>query len=170
MLLKRSININDRVRGDQLRVLDDEGNMLGVLTRLDALDRARIAGKDLVEVAAAAVPPVAKIIDFNKYLYELAKKEKGTKKSSTETKEVKISLFIAENDMNRLAARASEFLREGHQVRVSLWLKGRELGKKEQARASLISFINKIERAKPMNEIALQGKVLRVVVSLDKTK
>lgn len=151
-----------------MRVLDDEGNMLGVLSRSEALAKAREYGVDLVLIAPAAKPPVAKVIDFNKYLYQLAKKEKGAHTGKTEIKEIKIGLFIAENDMLRLAKRAGEFMKEGHQVRISLWLKGRELGKKDQARVMLLSFVNRVERAKIVSEPTLQGKVLRTVISLDK--
>ncbi len=169
-LLKRSIFVNERIQAGTLRVLSDEGEFLGIMSRNDALSRARTEGLDLVEVAPKAQPPVAKIIDFNKYLYQLAKKTKNEKKGKTETKELKIGLFMADHDVARLIRRAGEFLKDGHQVRISLWLKGRELGKKEDAKAFLISFISKIEDAKAVSEPAFHGRVLRVVISYEKKK
>lgn len=151
-----------------MRVLDEEGNMLGVFSRQEALNKAREMGTDLVEIAPSAMPPVAKIIDFNKYLYQLAKRDKGEKKGKAEIKEVKISLFAAENDLARLARRAGEFLKEGHQVRVSLRLKGREMGKQEQARAVLMLFTGRVEKAKLVSTPSLIGRDLRAVISLDK--
>lgn len=167
-LLKRSVPINDYIREPQLRVLTDDNQVLGVLTNTEALVKARELGKDLVLIAPKAVPPVAKIIDFNKYLYQVAKRGKGEKKGKTETKELKIGLFMAPHDLQRLQNKAAEFLKEGNQVRISLWLKGRELGKKDQAKAFLSLFLNGIKSSKIVSEPLMHGKVLRAVISIDK--
>jgi translation initiation factor IF-3 len=169
-LLKRSIPINLYIKDESLRVLDDENELLGVMGRNEALEIAKREEKDLVLIAPKAVPPVAKVIEFNKYLYLVAKKSKGEKKGKTDTKELKIGLFMAQNDLDRLKGRAAEFLNKGNQVRISLWLKGRELGKKDQAKAFLISFIQGIKSSKIVSEIAMHGKVLRTVISVDKSR
>ena len=156
--------------GSEFRVLDDEGNMLGVLTKEQALAKAKESQLDLVLLAASAKPPVLKIIDFNKHLYQLAKKSKNEKKGKTDTKELKIGLFMAEHDVERIKTKASQFLKAGNQVRLSLWLKGRELGKKDQAKAFLINFVNTIENSKMSAEPLMHGKVLRVIISYDKKK
>lgn|GEM_PF-458821 len=169
-LLKRSIPINLYIKDESLRVLDDENELLGVMDRNAALEIAKQQGKDLVLIAPKAIPPVAKVIEFNKYLYLVAKKSKGEKKGKTETKELKIGLYMAENDLARLKKRTSQFLEKGNQVRISLWLKGRELGKKDQAKAFLISFIQGIKSSKIVSEIAMHGKVLRTIISVDKSK
>ena len=167
-LLRRSVPINDYIREQSLRVLTEENEVLGILSRTQALDKARELGHDLVLIAPKAVPPVAKIIDFNKYLYQLAKRSKGEKKGKTETKELKISLFMAEHDLERVKNRSAEFLKNGNQVRISLWLKGRELGKKEQAKAFLYLFLSGIKSSKIVTEPVMHGKVLRAVISIDK--
>ncbi len=170
LLLKRSISINDYIRVSPLRVLSDEGEQIGILTKEEALLKARTEGLDLVLVTDKANPPIARIINFNRYLYLLAKKDKGEKKGKTDIKELKIGLFMGESDKNRIVARAAEFIKEGHQVKLSMWLKGRELGKVYEAKASFMNFLSKIDRAKVMAEPNLQGKVLRAVISFDKTK
>lgn len=151
-------------------MLDEENQLLGVMMRDAALERAKAENKDLVLIAPKAVPPVAKVINFNKYLYLVAKKSKGEKKGKTETKELKVGLFMAPHDLERLKSKASDFLQKGDQVRISLWLKGRELGKKDQAKAFLVSFIQGIKNSKIVSEIAMHGKVLRTVISIDKSK
>ena len=171
LLLKRSITTNDYIRADKLRVLDDQNSFIGILSRNEALQKAREVGLDLVEIAPKAVPPVAKIINFNKYLYQLAKRDKsGDKKGKTETKELKIGLFMAENDLLRFASRASEFLKAGNQVRISLWLKGREIMKKDLAIEVIKRFTERVEKAKITSGPMLQGKVMRLVITLDKSK
>lgn len=167
-LLKQSVPINEEIREPQLRVLTDENEVLGILELNQALIKARELGHDLVLIAPKAVPPVAKIIDFNKYLYQLAKRSKGEKKGKTETKELKLGLFMASHDLLRLQSKASEFLKEGNQVRISLWLKGRELGKKDQAKAFLYLFLKGIKSSKIVTEPVMHGKVLRAVISNDK--
>lgn len=169
-ILKRSINTNEYIRAKELRVIGEDGAQLGVLTREVALQKARELGVDLIEVAAKAVPPVARLIDFNKYLYLLSKKSKDENKGKTDIKELKIGLFMAENDISRIANRASQFIKSGNQVKISLWLKGRELGKIDIARKIIDSFVTKIVSAKIVSGPTLQGKVFRLVISLDKSK
>lgn len=169
-LLKKSILKNSWIRAPKLRVLDEEGNFLGELSREEALNKARMAGLDLVEIAPMANPPVAKIIDFNKYLYQVSKKERRDKKTKTELKEIKIGMFMGENDEQRFAKRASDFLEQGNQVRISLWLQGRELGKKDLARKYMGEFIAKIPNGKIVSGPSMQGKVMRTVISFEKQK
>ena len=158
------------IREETLRVLDEENNLLGVFSREKALEKAKEADMDLVLIAQKAVPPVAKIIEFNKYLYQVSKRSKGDHKGKTETKELKIGLFMASHDLLRLKNKASDFLKDGNQVRISLWLKGRELGKKDQAKVFLYSFLNGIKSSKIVSEPSMHGKVLRAVISIDKSK
>ncbi len=169
-LLRKSIRRNSWIRAAKLRVLDEEGNFLGELTREEALNKARLAGLDLVEIAPMANPPVAKIIDFNKYLYQVSKKERQDKKTKTELKEIKIGMFMGENDVQRFVKKASDFLQEGNQVRISLWLQGRELGKKDFARKYMEDFIAKITNGKIVSGPSMQGKVMRAVISFEKQK
>lgn len=153
-----------------MRVLGADNVQIGVLTRDKALILAKEQGIDLVEVAPKAVPPVAKLIEFNKYLYQLAKKEKSELKGRTEVKEVKIGLFMAENDLGRMVDRVQDFLKKNHQVKISLWLKGRQLDKKQDAKAFMQVFIQRAGFAKIVSEPVMQGKVMRAVITFDKDK
>lgn len=119
--------INDQIRAKELRVINDEGENLGVLTLKEALDHAREAGLDLIEISPNAKPPVAKITDYGKWKYQQAKKAKAVKANShkTETKEVQIKIGTSDHDVELKAKRASEWLRDGDRVKVELYLKGR---------------------------------------------
>ncbi len=134
------------------------------MSSASALQIAHDRGIDLVEIAPKAQPPVVKLIELNKYLYLLAKKEKNEGRGKTEVKEIKLGMFAAENDVSRLASRAKEFLEKNHQVKLSLWLKGRQMGMKDDARLFLNNFIARVGIAKPVSEPAMQGKVLRVII------
>jgi len=165
---RRSIRVNDEIRAPQVRVLDDQNKQVGLMSSYEALVEARKRGIDLVEIAPKAVPPVVKLIELNKYLYLLAKKEKNESHGKTEVKEIKLGLFVAENDATRLALRAKEFLEKNHQVKLSLWLKGRQLELKQEARAFLTRFIAQVGIAKTVSEPVMQGKVLRVIITQQK--
>ncbi len=169
-LRKRAIRTNEYIPHAKMRILSADNVQIGVLTRLEALALAKEKGVDLVEVAPKAMPPVAKLIEFNKYLYQLAKKEKSELKGRTEVKEVKIGLFMAENDLGRMVKRVQDFLKKNQQVKVSLWLKGRQLDKKQEARVLMNGFIERVSFAKIVSEPVMQGKVMRAVITFDKDK
>jgi len=119
--------INDGIRAPELRVIDAEGENVGVLKLGAALDLARAQGLDLIEISPRAKPPVAKIMDYGKYKYETAKKAKEikAKANKTETKEVQIKVNTGEHDLELKAKRASEWLEGGDRVKVELYLRGR---------------------------------------------
>ena len=119
--------INDAIRARELRVIDENGDNLGVISKDEALRRAQDAGLDLIEISPKAKPPVAKIIDYGKWKYEQAKKAKAIKAKSnkTETKEVQIKVGTSDHDVELKAKRASEWLKDGDRVKVELYLRGR---------------------------------------------
>ncbi len=118
--------INQRISAQQLRVIGPEGENFGVLTLQEALRKAEELSLDLIEISPNATPPVAKIADIGRYLYEENKKAKSGKKShSTEVKTVQVKLATGENDLALKAKKASEWLAEGHRVKVDLFLPGR---------------------------------------------
>ncbi len=121
------VRINQAIRAKELRVIGAEGENLGVLSITDALSAAEAANLDLIEISPNAVPPVGKIMDFGKYQYELKKKAKDVKAKShvTETKAVQVKIGTGEHDLNLKAKRVSEWLTEGHRVKVDLFLWGR---------------------------------------------
>ena len=142
-----------------------------MMTRAAAFAYAAEQGVDLVLVAAAAKPPVVKAIDFNKFLYQEEKKDKESKKSQKkgDTKDIQLSLFIGENDLNRFRSKALEFLMEGHQVRIKLLLRGRELGKVDRAIQLVKDFITSLgDEAKVAREPQMQGKMLAAIIVRNK--
>ncbi len=119
--------INDQIRARELRVIDENGDNVGVINTDEAIKRARTAGLDLIEISPKAKPPVAKITDYGKWKYEQAKKAKAIKAKSnrTETKEVQIKVGTSDHDVELKAKRASEWLKDGDRVKVELFLRGR---------------------------------------------
>jgi translation initiation factor IF-3 len=125
--------INREIRARELRVIGAEGENLGVLSLDDALKAAKDANLDLIEISPNALPPVAKVMDYGKFQYELKKRESAARAKAkvSETKEVQIKVGTGENDMRLKAKKAAEWLEEGHRVRAELFLKGRYKGMDE---------------------------------------
>ena len=121
------ININEQIRATELRVVDDEEGNLGVISKSEALKIAAERGLDLIEISPGARPPVAKIMDYGKYQYELKKKQKEIKAKShtTETKTIQVKIGTGEHDLELKAKKASEWLAEVHRVKLELYLRGR---------------------------------------------
>jgi len=119
--------INNQIRAGELRVLDSENKNLGVLSIKDALELAQRADLDLIEIAPNANPPLAKIMDFGKYKYEVNKKLKKARSGSkqTETKSIQIKIGTGDHDLELKAKTASKWLKEGHRIKVELFLAGR---------------------------------------------
>lgn len=118
--------INQRISARELRVIGPKGENLGVLTLSEALKQAEKHSLDLIEISPTATPPVAKIADFGKYLYEENKKSKASKKShSVEVKTVQVKLGTGNHDLALKAKKASEWLSLGNRVKVDLFLPGR---------------------------------------------
>jgi len=141
-----------------------------LMSRDEALDEASKRGLDLVLIAQNAKPPVAKITDFKKFLYEQEKKQKEAKKGAKKSvvKDIKLSLFIGPADLERMVNKTKEFLDEGNQVRLNLTLKGREIVKKQMAFDLLKKFIEGLEEVNISKEPRLEGRVVRAVVSRKK--
>jgi translation initiation factor IF-3 len=139
--------LNDRIRDRELRVISDEGEQFGIISRDEALKIAEDRGLDLVLMSPDAKPPVAKIMDYGKHKYQLEKKKKEAKKNQKkiDVKEVKFSCKIAENDINYKVKHAREFLEQGKHVKLRVFLKGREMATPELG-------INVLNRIWPMVE------------------
>ncbi|MCX6712124.1 MAG: translation initiation factor IF-3 [Candidatus Vogelbacteria bacterium] len=121
-----AIRINNQIRAKELRVIDAEGTNLGVLSFSEALAKAHEADVDLIEISPNAVPPIAKIMDFGKYQYLEQKKQKTTKgPTGGETKNLQVKIGTGEHDLELKAKKASQFLKEGHRVKINLFLPGR---------------------------------------------
>ncbi len=124
---KERIKMNEGIYAKEVRVIGPEGENFGVMATRDALLKARELGFDLIEISPNALPPVAKITDYGKFKYEQKKKEKDVKAKShvTETKITQVKIGTSERDMHIKASKAASWLREGHRVKVDLFLWGR---------------------------------------------
>ena len=121
--------INEQIRDKEVRVIGEEGQQLGVMSPKDAMKLAREAEVDLVKIAPSAKPPVCKVIDYGKYRYEQARKEKDAKKKqkTVELKEIRLSPNIEANDLNTKMNAAKKFLAKGNKVKITLRFRGREM-------------------------------------------
>ena len=121
------VRINHQIRVPEVRVITDDGDNLGVMSVGDALKRAQEMGLDLIEISPNAVPLVAKIMDYGKFQYAEKKKLKDSKakSQSVEVKSVQVKIATDEHDLAMKAAKISEWLKEGHRVRLNLFLSGR---------------------------------------------
>ena len=119
--------INNQIRAKEVRVLDSTNQNLGVLSIKDALEMAQNQGLDLIEISPNANPPIAKIMDFGKYQYEASKKLKKAKAGAfaTETKSIQIKIGTGDHDLALKAKTASKWLKEGHRIKIELFLAGR---------------------------------------------
>lgn len=139
--------INEQIRDKEVRLIGTEGEQLGIMSAKDAMKLAREAELDLVKIAPNAKPPVCKIIDYGKYRYELARKEKEAKKKqkTIDIKEVRLSPNIDTNDLNTKVNQARKFLSKGDKVKVTLRFRGRELAHVNQSKVILDDFAEKLE-------------------------
>lgn len=162
--------MNYRIEAPSLRVIDEKGEQLGILSKDEALRTAQEREADLVLIAPKAQPPVAKIIDFKKFLYQEEKKQKEAKKGikKSTTKDVLLSLFIAEGDLVRIIAKGKEFLEEGNQLRMNLTLRGREIGKRDMAFDLVKRYIASLGEVNISKEPRMEGRVIRAVVARKK--
>ena len=125
--------VNDEIRAPQVRLIDQDGEMQGVMSARDAWLRAQSVGLDLLEISPNAVPPVVKILDFGKYKYEAQKKKNEAKKKQKviEIKEIKVRPNIDENDYQVKMRAMKSFIEEGDKVKVTLRFRGREMAHQE---------------------------------------
>lgn len=147
--------INEQIKDKEVRLIGEDGEQLGIVSSREALRIAKEADLDLVKIAPTAKPPVCKIIDYGKYRYELARKEKEAKKKqkTIEIKEVRLSPNIETNDLNTKANMARKFIEKGDKVKVTLRFRGREMTHISSSRhilddfAELLSDIAVIDKA-----------------------
>lgn len=121
------IRINNQIQAPELRVIGAKGENLGVLSFKDAIEEAKKAGLDLIEISPKANPPVAKIMDYGKFQYDENKKQKlaKAKAHTVEVKNIQVKVGTGEHDLSLKAKKASEWLKEGHRIKIDLFLPGR---------------------------------------------
>lgn len=138
--------INGQIRDREVRLIGEHGEQLGIMSAREAQAKADAAGLDLVKIAPKATPPVCKIIDYSKFRYEQARKEKEARKKQKvfEIKEIRMSPNIDTNDMNTKVAAARKFLERGNKVKISVRFRGREMAHTQATRPMLDEFAGKV--------------------------
>jgi translation initiation factor IF-3 len=160
--------INYQIKAPKIRLIDDEGNMLGVFNTKEAIQKAEAAGLDLVEVSPNADPPVCKILDYGKYKYQAQKKKAEAKKNQkiVELKEIQISPTIDDNDYNVKLRNARRFIEDGNKVKVTLRFKGRQITHNEVGFAVITRFREDMEDIAKVDQAPkLEGKQIMMVLS-----
>ena len=146
---KNNTLVNEQIRAKELRVIAADGEQLGIMSSREALDLAEEKDLDLVLIAPNAKPPVCKIMDYGKYCFDQAKKAKENKKKqkTMEIKEIRLSLNIDVHDFNTKLKHAERFLKAGNKVKVSIRLRGREMGHSDMGVQTMKRFAEEIGRA-----------------------
>lgn len=139
--------INEQIRDREVRLIGEDGEQLGIMPARDAMRLAQEANLDLVKIAPTAKPPVCKIVDYGKYRYELARKEKEAKKKQkvTDVKEIRLSPNIDDNDLTTKANQARKFITKGDKVKVTLRFRGREMAHMQTSKQILEDFYKIVE-------------------------
>lgn len=166
--IKQELPINEQIRLKQVQLIDDEGQKLGVMDTVKALDIAYEKNLDLVLVAPNGNPPVCKIMNYGKYKFEQAKKEKEAKKKQKvyELKELRITPNTEEHDFNFKAKNARKFLEDGCKVKITVRFRGRELNYASQGESILNEFIeNLADIAVPEKKPVLEGKNMFIILA-----
>lgn len=165
--IKTQNQLNGEIRDREIRVISSTGEMLGVMSPREALRLAEEESLDLVKISPNAIPPVCKIMDYGKYKFELAKKEKENRRNQkvVELKEVQLSMTIDVGDLNVKAKQARKFLEAGNKVKVSIRLRGRQMAHASLARDVMNNFAESLKDVcaveKPIN---MEGRNLILIL------
>ncbi len=160
--------LNYQITAPKLRLLDETGKQIGLIDKNEALKMAQAENKDLVEIAPHAVPPVVKLIDFKKFKYLEAKKERESRKSIKHVgvKEIRLSPFMGEHDFQVRIKQGEEFLKDGNQLKISVPFRGREITHKEFGYERINKAINILQ---PVSKVVkapyMEGRVLVCMLS-----
>ena len=165
--------INQFIKATELRVVDETGKQIGVMSKNEALNIAQEKGVDLVEIAPLAKPPVAKVIDFKKFKYLEAKKEREGKAASgkVEIKEIRFSPFIAQGDLDSRLSRIKEILGDGDRVKIVVKFSGRQITRVEFGHDLIKRVMSNLEGIASADGVAkLQGKTLFLILNPTKKR
>ncbi|ENY8918635.1 TPA: translation initiation factor IF-3 [Clostridioides difficile] len=165
--MSKELAINEQIKDKEIRVLSPTGEQLGVMATKEAQAMANSKNLDLVQISPNANPPVCKIMDYGKFRYEQARKEKEAKKKQKTivVKEVRLRPGIEQNDLNTKANNAIKFLKKGDKVKVELRFRGRELGHKDIGKEVMLKFLDIIkEFGEPTKAPAFEGNNMVVII------
>jgi translation initiation factor IF-3 len=155
--------VNERIRIREVRLIDDEGQQIGIIPTREALEMARERGLDLVEVAPNAVPPVCRLMDYGRFRYEQSRKERESRKSQhvTRVKEVRVEPQISSHDLETKGRQAAKFLDEGDKVKLSILFRGRRITHPELGRDLLDQLQEQLKDHGTVEQTArMEGRTL----------
>lgn len=163
--------VNDHISAPSVRVIDSNGEQLGILPIRDALLKAKQVKLDLVEVAPQANPPVCKIVDWGKHRFDLKKKSKQSKKkqSVVETKEIQLRPVTGQHDLDRKLRDAQKFLDQGKRVRIQMKFRGREIANKASGLEMMKDVIERLENMAVDKEPSINGHNILMVLTPQKS-
>ena len=164
----KDLRINNLIRVREVRLIDDEGNQIGVVPTPEAKEMAEERGLDLVEIAPNSVPPVCKILDYGKYKFELEKKNRENKKKQKlmELKEIRMQPKIDKHDLQFKTKHVQEFLDRGAKVKVTIRFRGRELAHTDRGRDVLHRVLDMLERDVIVDRSpAMEGRFMSMIIS-----
>lgn len=166
--IKQELPINEQIRAREVQLIDEQGEKRGVVKLNDALDLAYEKKLDLVLVAPNAQPPVCKIMNYGKYKFEQAKREKEAKKKQKilEVKEIRITPNIEQHDFEFKVKNARKFIEDGNKVKITVRFRGRELNYTKLGEANLNKFIEALaDIAIPEKKAVLEGKNMFIILA-----
>jgi len=156
-----------------LRVIDEDGNQIGIMSRSEALMRAQQAELDLVEISPMASPPVARIVDWGKYNYQKMKEQQKSRRNAKagELKQIRLGLKIGANDLDIKLRKVTDFLSQGHKVKISVFFRGREMTHQDLGHALLDRIIKNLEEVAIVDQKPqMAGRNLSIVVRSNNAK
>lgn len=165
--------VNERIRIREVRLIDEDGEQLGVVPTRDALEMARERGYDLVEVAPNAKPPVCRLMDYGKYRYEQSRKERESRKHqhTTDLKEIRVRPKIGTHDLLTKGRRAEKFLNEGDKVKITVMFRGREMAHPDIGRGLLDQLAETLQESGAIEQHPkMEGRAMTMTLSPTKTK
>ncbi|MEW6324244.1 MAG: translation initiation factor IF-3 [Nitrospirota bacterium] len=160
--------VNKEIRTDKIRVISSKGEQLGILPVPDALRQAESEGLDLVEIAPTAAPPVCRIMDYGKYKYEQTKKQHAAKlhQRGTQLKEVKFRPFTSQHDVDYKLRHATDFLADGHKVKLTVMFRGREMAHQDAGHALLKRLLAALaDISSADHSPRVEGRNMMVIIS-----
>ena len=160
--------INEEIRAKEVRLIDAEGNQLGIVSIQEAMAKAHEAELDLVNISPNAAPPVCRIMDYGKYRYDQQKREKEARKKqkTTEVKEMRLGIFTEEHDLDTKAKLVAKFLAGGDKVKISMRFRGREMGYVNKGKETMLDFCAMVkDYGNIEKQPVLEGRNLSMVIA-----
>lgn len=167
--IKASIVANDRIKHPEVRLVDEQGQQIGIVPIKQAMWQARNLGLDLIEITADAVPPVVRIVDLNKWIYNLRqekkKKERKARENAVVIKEIQLRPVTDKHDIETKQGHAREFLADNNKVKVVIKFRGRELSFKEKGFEIMDTFIKGLDACKLEKSPEMNGRTIMAILA-----